>query len=106
MHSQVMRSLQNLNSTLRTLEAATDERFLGFPSQMNKISEKLDNANSSLEVIQTSSTDSASSLVASLERRVLEHEDHLRRLDADVEEDASAILANQNRDRFSKEISG
>ena len=39
-------------------------------------------------------TDSAS--FTALERRVLQHDDHLRRLDADVEEDASAILANQN----------
>ena len=35
--------------------------------------------------------------LSGLERRVQQHEDHLRRLDANVEEDASAILDNQNR---------
>ena len=55
-------------------------------------------------VIFQSSYDSSSFTVpdvqqaalAGLERRVLQHDDHLRRLDADAEEDASAILANQN----------
>ena len=76
-----------------------------FHSQMNDIAaDSLNSANgsnsSSLQAVQPPSTATAesASLVAGLERRVLQHEDHLRRLDADVEEDASAILANQNRD--------
>ena len=38
--------------------------------------------------------------LSGLERRVQQHEDHLRRLDANVEEDTSAILANQKRFDF------
>ena len=38
--------------------------------------------------------------LSGLERRVQQHEDHLRRLDTNVEEDTSAILANQNRFNF------
>ena len=72
-----------------------------FHLQINEITGALPNsANaSSLQEVQVQSpsvatTDSAS--FAALERRVLQHDDHLRRLDADVEEDASAISANQN----------
>lgn len=55
----------------------------------------INSANASLQVQSPPSSDSTAAL-AGLERRVLQHDDHLRRLDADAEEDASAILANQN----------